>query len=257
LVEKATDWANATEGNKVMLEVCVDTIQGAQIAADAGAQRIELCEALEVGGVTPSAKLVREIRSCIPLPLVVLIRCRPGDFNYDARERTAMLWQCETAVEMGADAIAVGGLVNNNALDIGFLREVAQTFQSTELVIHRAFDHVASQDGVLDELVGMGFDRVLTSGGPATAMEGCDHIAMLNRTAEARIQILPAGGVGPKNAGELLVRTGCRQLHGSFRFRDSGDGTKLLPNDSWIRRTRQVIDAILVPDRSLDADHGK
>ncbi len=233
-----------------MLEVCVDTPQGAKIAFESGAQRIELSAALDVGGVTPSETLIQATRRAIDCPLVVLIRCRSGDFLYDSEERRWMLQEVDRAFGCGADGVAIGGLTADFRLDRDLLSGLPERYPAKEVVIHRAFDFVVEPRAALEQLVEWGFARILTSGGPPTAAEGCVALGALMQAASERIEILPAGGIQPENAREILQKTGCRQLHGSLRNTryPLGERTKLierLPCPSRVRDVRKILDEYL------------
>jgi len=227
-----------------MLEVCVDTIQGAILAEKAGADRIELCSALELGGITPSNSLVSAVRRAIQLPLIVLIRARAGDFIFDAHERDLMIAESKHSIELGADGVAIGGLMNTGDLDLKLLRSAAAALPKCQLVMHRAFDHVREPSQALEELVAMGFTRILTSGGPDSARDGVLTLKLLAETALNRIEILPAGGVSSENATEIL--TACRarghgQLHGSFRQSLLPRIGYALPVPGEITRTKSIL----------------
>lgn len=217
------------------LEVCVDSLVATRIAVEAGADRIELCSALETGGVTPSSALIRQVRSSMTLPLIVLIRCRTGDFVYDPSERELMLAEASDAFTSGADGIAVGGLLGTHELDLGFLHSIRQQHPSKQVVMHRAFDHVHDRDRALTQLIQLGFDRILTSGGAPTAESGISELAKLQSAAGDQLEILPAAGISDQNCDAILNETGCRQLHGSFRK----SGHSGLPDPQAIRFVKQ------------------
>ncbi len=229
-----------------MLEVCVDTIQAAMIAEKGGANRIELCSALELGGVTPSGPLISAVRRWTKLPLIVLIRTRAGDFFYEDLDRDLMVEEAKQALELGADGIAVGGLVASIDLDLTFLRSIVNALPKCQLVMHRAFDQVREPLFALESLVELGFTRILTSGGPDMAIDGVDALHRLCECAQGRIEILPAGGIGPANALEILTKSGADQLHGSFReARDEkrvrGKASEMLPNLASVQQTQEIL----------------
>jgi len=228
-----------------MIEVCVDSLQAALIAVDSGSDRIELSEWLKVGGVSPNEKLIQSVRDAISVPLVILIRCREGDFYYDSDEKEQMIAQACRAIEIGADAIAIGGLMPDNSLDLDFLRKLISLQLPCEWVMHRAFDEVSQPEQELEKLIQVGFNRVLTSGGPSTAIDGVKALKNLVQWAEGRIQILPAGGIGPANARGILTLTGCDQLHGSFRSDPFSTTVSDLPNPTIIRTLREIVDSTL------------
>ena len=202
-----------------MLEVCVDTVQAAVEAYEAGAGRIELCSALDVGGVTPCQSLIRAVRRRIDCPLVVLIRPRAGDFVYDQCERDQSLESIHIALGCGADGVVVGALQVDNKLDLVTLNAMRIAAAGFQLVMHRAFDFVDEPRLALDQLIELGFDRILTSGGRSGHV--MNHLVSLKECidyASDRIVIMPGGGVTVANAVQLISATGCQQLHGSFRL---------------------------------------
>jgi len=226
-----------------MIEVCVDSLDAALMAVDSGADRIELSERLSVGGVSPSAQIIQSVRAAISIPLVVLIRCRDGDFYYDASQKAQMLSESCQAVELGADAIAIGGLRSDNSLDFDFLHSLTSLQLDCEWVMHRAFDSVSNPRQELDLLVQLGFDRILTSGGPVSAIEGVAALKDLVDWSRGRIEILPAGGIGRSNALDILTLTGCNQLHGSFRSDSSHPASSNLPAPAIIRSLKEIINS--------------
>lgn len=226
-----------------MIEVCVDSLDAALVAVDSGADRIELSERLSVGGVSPNNQLIRSVRAAISVPLVVLIRCRDGGFYYDAAEKTTMLSECCQAFDLGADAIAIGGLRQDNSLDFDFLHSLNCLQLDVEWVMHRAFDSVSDPRHELDQLIQLGFHRVLTSGGPATAIEGVAALKDLMDWSRGRIEILPAGGIGRSNALDILTLTGCNQLHGSFRSDSLQPASSNLPTPAIIRSLKEIFNS--------------
>ncbi len=200
------------------LEVCVDTVSAAVAAFAAGADRIELCSALDVGGVTPCQSLIQSVRRRITCPVVVLIRPRAGDFRYDSAELELSLESIRIALGCGADGVVVGALDDSDSLDLRYLAAMRQASQGFPLVMHRAFDFVTQPQAALEQLIELGFDRILTSGGPSGhVMNHLESLAELVHQANGRIEVMPGGGVNADNALQVLQACQCRQLHGSFR----------------------------------------
>ncbi|HXD88766.1 MAG TPA: copper homeostasis protein CutC [Urbifossiella sp.] len=197
-----------------LLEMVATTVDEALRAKSAGASRLELCTALEVGGVTPSPACFFTIREAVPLPIYVLVRPRPGNFIYSTGEFATLQRDAEWFLEQGAAGIVSGALMAKGRIDRGRCAELAK-LTSGKIVFHRAFDEIADRMTALEELVDLGFERILTSGGAATACEGRREIAKLMTAARGRIEILPGGGVRPHNAEQILRDTGCAQLHAS------------------------------------------
>lgn len=234
--------------NRFHLEVCVDSLEGAKIAESAGATRIELSQRLEVGGLTPPMELVYDVCRNISLPIIVLIRCRGGDFHYAKYELETMMTSARQIMDVGVAGFAVGASDATNSLHWDFLGLIAETFPTLELVVHRVFDGVEEQLNALDRLKQLGYRRILTSGGPANAIDGLDNLRRWNQDAIGGIEILPAGGIRPGNAEAILRKTGCNQLHGSFSQYQNG---KRLPAPLEIQKVVKLLETRLTPERKF------
>jgi copper homeostasis protein len=224
-----------------MLEVCVESLEAAIVAVQAGANRIELSQQLDVGGLTPSDELIQAVRSAINAPLIVLIRNRPGDFVFGKADKDQMVKDALRAMRLGADGIAIGGLLPNRDLDREFLLCVAEAIPEGQLVMHRAFDSVRDPEQALEQLIELGFHRILTSGGPTNAIDGLVSLQQLQQWTKGRIEILPAGGINAGNAMKILSQTQCNQLHGSFRSRNSLSPVNKLPDAETIQQIRHML----------------
>lgn len=198
---------------RALLEVCASSVDDCLKAAELGADRIELNAALELGGITPSLGLVRSAVAVVPVPLIVMIRPRAGDFVYSNHEFDCMLRDAAYALEAGASGVAFGVLTAQGDIDVERCSRFSRAVSSASVVFHRAFDSVSDRLRALELLVELGVDRVLTSGGQSTALEGLAEIAALQRQARQRIEILPGGGVRASNVRIILERTGCSQAH--------------------------------------------
>jgi copper homeostasis protein len=239
-----------------VLEVCVEDFEGAWVASQGGADRIELCEQLALGGVSPSEALLRRVRSQVEQPVVALIRCRGGCFQYDATEQSTMLEQAQRAIELGADGIAVGACRDDQSLDWMFLERMANLaggHPTKTLVLHRVFDQVPNPLESVPRLVALGFHRILTSGGALHAVESLSQLAHLQAQFGQSIEILPAGGIRRENALGILKATGCWQLHGSFR---NLHGTTAIqsPCRLEMKAVRQILmETVSFPPAPLDS----
>jgi copper homeostasis protein len=196
-----------------LLEVCVGSLADARAAQRAGADRIELCSALELGGLTPSAGLIEQVAREIELPLVVMIRPRAGGFAYNQGEFATMLRDAKLAIDAGVAGIVFGVLDDNAEVDSRRVGQLVSAVQGRESVFHRAFDFVRDQSIALEILIEQGVTRVLTSGGALTAEQGIESLQKLIQQSAGRIEILPAGGIRPENAARLIEQTGCNQIH--------------------------------------------
>jgi len=199
-----------------LLEVCVDTAAGLHAAVEGGADRIELCSALDLGGLTASAGLMAEAAG-LPLPVIALIRPRAGGFVYTAAEERVMLRDIEQAAELGLAGIAVGALTEEGGLDLPLLQRLAREASGLQLCLHRAFDLVHDPVAALEQVLALGFQRILTSGGAVTAPAGAAGLAALVGQSRGRIGILAGSGITPENVGALLSATGVHEVHASCR----------------------------------------
>ena len=197
----------------VLVEGCVESLADAQAAARGGADRLELCADLAVGGTTPSADLVRAVKARVFIPVFVMARPRGGSFAYDAGEIEQTHRDIETVIAAGADGVVVGALTPANEIDVPTLRAFVARAGSVPVTFHRAFDEVADPLRALETLVDAGVQRVLTAGGRGTALEGADVLRSLVERAGGRIVILAGGKVRGHNAREIIARTGVHELH--------------------------------------------
>ncbi|MCA0274980.1 MAG: copper homeostasis protein CutC [Proteobacteria bacterium] len=197
----------------VTLEICVDTSAGLAEAIAEGADRIELCSALSLGGLTPSAGFMAEAAGC-GLPVMAMIRPRAGDFVFSAAELAQMEADIATARSAGLAGVVLGASLPDGQLDLPALRRLKAAAGAMDCTLHRAFDLVPDQAQALEQAVSMGFSRILTSGGATTAAAGANRIAALMAQAAGRIVIMPGSGISAANAGRF-VAMGVREIHGS------------------------------------------
>ena len=201
---------------KILIEVCIASVEDAIVAQRAGADRLELNAALALGGLTPSIGLLREVKASVDLPVVAMLRPREGDFVYAASEHAVMQRDADSLIENGADGIAFGFLTRERGVDVDRTADIVRRIGARQSVFHRAFDFVADPLESVTRLIDLGIDRVMTSGARPTAEEGMPRIRELVERFGTRIEILPAAGIGPENAAKIVAATGCDQLHGSF-----------------------------------------
>lgn len=199
--------------SELQFEICIDSVQGASAAQEAGADRVELCAALRVGGVTPSAATIQQAVATCDLPVHVLIRPRAGDFCYDEHEWDVMCRDVELAGEWGAAAVVIGALRDDGDVDEEGCGRLIETARPLSVTFHRAFDVCAHPERAYLSLQSLGVDRLLTSGQRATAYEG---IGLLRRLAEAIPEgpaLMAGGGVDEETAGKIVAESAVRQLH--------------------------------------------
>jgi len=201
----------------VLTEVCVDSAGGARAAWNGGADRLELCAALETGGLTPSRGLQETVVGVTDLPVHVLLRPRQGDFCYDEGEIAAMVADIRSALDGGATAVVVGALTADGEIDRDVVTRLAEAADGAPVTFNRAFDLVEDQFAAMDVLIQLGIGRVLTSGGRRTAADGAQRLAELVRHGGDDIVILAGAGITPTNAGGLVRTSGVREIHFSAR----------------------------------------
>jgi copper homeostasis protein CutC len=201
---------------RVTLEIAVGTPDEAVTAVRAGADRLELAAGLEVGGLTASRGVFRRVKELVAVPVWVLLRPRAGGFVYSADEMESILRDAEMFIAAGADGLVVGALDANSAIAAEPCRRLASVARG-RITFHRAFDFTAEPYEALEQLIALGFQRILTSGGAPTARVGTAKLTELIARAAGRIEIMPGGGIRPENVVELVRATGCQQVHASAR----------------------------------------
>lgn len=198
----------------MFIEAAVESLGGV-IAADAeGVDRIELCGLLHDGAVTPSIGLITHALALVTTPIHVFIRPRVGDFVYDAGDVEVMRTDIEAAKAAGAPGVVLGALTRDARIDRALMADLIAVARPMTVGFHRAFDQLADQASGLETLIALGVAVVLTSGGPARALDGAAQLRRLVEQAAGRIDILAGGGVTPDNVAALLARSGVHQVHG-------------------------------------------
>ena len=203
--------------SRVLLELCVDSVTDAIAAERGGTDRVELNAAYALDGLTPSLGALVEARAHVRLPIIAMLRPRPGGFCYDDAEFRVMQRDADLLLKHGADGLAFGILRPDRTIDADRCRAIVRQCGPRDAVFHRAFDEVPDPLRALEELIDLGFRRVLTSGQQPTATAGTELLHKLSECAAGRIEILPGGGVRPANVQDLVARTGCTQVHTSLR----------------------------------------
>ena len=199
------------------LEIAAGSLGSALAAQAAGADRVELCEGLSSGGTTPSYGTLALAREHMRIPLFVLVRPRAGDFLYDARDTEVMLRDIEMCVRLGCDGVVIGALQADGGIDLPLCERLVAAAGPLQVTFHRAFDAARDQAQALEQVIALGCQRVLTSGGQATAMEGADRIAALVRQAAGRVTVMPGAGIDAGNVAALATLTGAREFHASAK----------------------------------------
>lgn len=195
------------------LEVCVDTIESIQTAIDAGATRIELCSALSLGGLTPSAGMMQLAKQIASVPVYAMIRPRQGDFFFNEQELDIMLADIEAAKSAKLDGIVIGVLTADGQIDLNIGRQLIERADGMGITFHRAIDQCQDPFKALEDIISLGCERILTSGLCRTAEAGIETISKLQQQANGRIQIMPGSGVNANNAGLIIEQTQVREIH--------------------------------------------
>ena len=198
------------------LEVCCADIESVMAAKEGGAHRIELCEALELDGLTPSEELTRQAIAT-GIPVQVLIRVREGDFVYTPEEVEAMAESIRLAKSLGAHGVVIGALTPSGHIDRPAISRMMEEADGMSVTFHRAFDVCKNPTEALEDIIALGCHRLLTSGQHVTAYAGIPLLRQLTDQAANRIIIMPGAGVNPQNVMHILSETGATEIHGSLR----------------------------------------
>jgi copper homeostasis protein len=198
---------------KILLEISVESVEAAAAAARGGADRIELCSNLSVGGLTPKVTLLRALRQQIQIPIFVMIRPRAGDFVYSSTEFAQMKKSIAEAKDSGASGLVFGVLKADGTVDIERTRQLVGLAKPLPVTFHRAFDACPDLTQALEDVVRLGAAHILTSGGAPTAPEGSAKIKALVTEAGERITIVPGAGINAGNILQLAAATGAREFH--------------------------------------------
>lgn len=195
------------------LEVCVENMASALAAQEAGADRIELCANLMIGGTTPSMQLYEQIRTRTQLDVRILIRPRFGDFCYDVYEVEEMTEQIRLFRRAGAQGVVIGVLRPDGSLDIEVMRRMIEAAGDMRVTLHRAFDVCADGAQCLEDAVGLGIGTILTSGRCEDALAGAEELRKFTEQAAGRIDIMAGGGICADVIEDLAHRSGIRTFH--------------------------------------------
>jgi copper homeostasis protein len=198
---------------RIMVEVCVGDIESAIAAEAGGAERIELCDNLAVGGTTPSAGTIAEACRWLSIPVHVLIRPRAGDFVYSERELGVMRHDIEVAKALGAAGIVLGVLTPERTVDRDQTAALVKAAWPLSVTFHKAVDQTRDLDEAIDALIALGVGRVLTSGGGQSALAGVASLAHLVQRASNQIAIMAGGGLLAEHVEQIIRASGVREIH--------------------------------------------
>lgn len=200
----------------IRLEICANGIQSLRNAMDGCAQCVELCEALEVGGLTPSFGTMARAIDLSFIPMRVLIRPRPGNYIYNDDEVEVMKTDIMLCRKLGFEGVVIGALDNEGRLDVNTIRTLMEAGEGMKYTFHRAIDACVKPFEAMEQIIELGFDKVLTSGGKPTAEEGIPMIAEMQLRYGDRIAIMPGGGINLGNVMDVVNQTGVVNVHASL-----------------------------------------
>lgn len=208
-----------SRSRRVSVEICIDSVDGALVAEQAGADRVELCAGLVEGGTTPSIGTVRTVLESVRrIGVQVLIRPRRGDFLYTATELAVMLADIEAIRALPRPprvtvGFVTGALTADGDVDIPTMRQLVQASEGAPVTFHRAFDFARDPLRALEDLIDLGVRWILTSGGRPRAIESAARIHQFVELARGRITVLAGGGVRPDHVADLVAQTGVCEVH--------------------------------------------
>jgi copper homeostasis protein len=197
----------------ILIEAAVESLEDARAAIAGGADRLELCAELDIGGTTPPHALVADVIARVEVPVLVMIRPRAGDFAYTRSDLDRMHTDIGAVLELGAAGVVLGALGTSRRVDLMATRELIAAARGRPVTFHRAIDDTPDVLEAIDSLITLGVTRVLSSGAAPTALEGADTLAAMVAHAGERLRIVAGGGVRAGNVATIVRRTGVREVH--------------------------------------------
>ena len=233
--------------NRPVVEVAVDSVDSAEMAWSLGADRIELCQALELGGLTPSQGFLEAVVRRARGPVFAMVRPRPGDFTISADDLAVMVGDVAAARTIGCAGVVIGALLPNREVDAPSVTRLAAAAGPLAITYHRAFDLCAQPNRAVAQLIALGVKRLLTSGGTKTAFEGRNQIAKTVARAGSSLTVVAGGGITSENVVEIVKvgRVGEIHLSGAYQMRAglSGEfGMNTLPNPARLMRVMETLE---------------
>lgn len=205
-------------GNKFLLECATDSVESALAAAKGGADRLELCANLIIGGTTPTLALYDEVRSHSDIPLFILIRPRFGDFLYTDYEANVICREIEMFQKAGAEGVVIGSLNKDGSLNAEHMKRFIDSAKDMSVTLHRVFDMCADPFETLKQAKELGVNTILTSGQAPSSLEGIDLYEKLIEKANGEISILAGGGIKASTIEKLLKQTSLTAFHMSGKI---------------------------------------
>lgn len=201
------------------LEVCANSYASALIAQTSGAIRVELCENMAEGGTTPSYAQIKRCVEQLNIAIWPIIRPRGGDFLYSDDEFELMKEDIKICKTLNCTGVVFGILLANGEIDQKRCKTLIELASPMPVAFHRAFDMSNDLEKALNDLIALGFIRVLTSGGAANALDGAETLNKLVKQAKNKIEIMPGAGINPTNILTIKEKTGAKVFHSSARVK--------------------------------------
>ncbi|KAK7080703.1 hypothetical protein SK128_019408 [Halocaridina rubra] len=233
-----------------MLEICVDSVASAMAAVDGGADRLELCAALSEGGLTPTVGLLSAVKIFIsrPVDMYCMIRPRGGPMVYSKEEEEIIMRDIDSLKMAGADGLVFGALNEDGTINEQLCRAVKKAAGGLPCTFHRAFDLLPDLLTGLETVKTLQYERLLTSGGKASALEGSEILSKLVSASNGQIIVMAGAGIKSNNASSILAQTGVQECHASARVKrvlgsDDGNRPKMgqgSDNVMWVTCTEEV-----------------
>ncbi|WP_308655022.1 copper homeostasis protein CutC [uncultured Anaerococcus sp.] len=209
------------------LEMCIDSYESFLNAKVAGADRVEICSALDLDGISPSVGLVSKVSKEKNIEKFVMIRPRPYDFSYNNEEFETMKEEIKIYKDFDIDGFVFGILLKDGRIDLEKTKELVELARPKEVTFHRAFDYSKDGEEVIEDLIEIGIKRILTSGKRATAIEGIDLLARINLKYKDKIEIMAGSGVNYSNIEEIYRKSGIENFHMSAKNKRKTEMTYL------------------------------
>jgi len=231
--------------SRYVLEISVESVAAAAAAERGGAQRVELCSSLRLGGLTPSPGLMMEARANLQVPIFAMIRPRAGDFVYSDDEFATMRGSIHLAKQMQMDGLVMGLLRAEGQIDIDRSQDLIECASPLPVTFHRAFDECRDLQEALGDVIKTGAARLLTSGGKQTAPEALELLGDLVRIAGERFIVMPGSGLHTGNIRAVVAKTGAREYHAGLSSVVADPGKEL---GGFEREVRKMASALAATD---------
>lgn len=220
-----------------LLEICAGSIKSALAAKEGDADRIELCDNMAVGGTTPSYGMIATCKKLIDIPVFPIIRPRGGDFVYSSEEFEVMKEDIRVCSELECEGVVFGILRKDGSVDMDRCSELLAIAKPMKITFHRAFDQCNDLQRGLEDIIRLGFDRILTSGGKMYAAEGIEILKDLVDQSRGRISIMPGSGITHTNLPDLINKTGAFEFHGTAKKQSPDNLNPEGLNPSYLQET--------------------